>query len=226
MGKDHRVGIRDPESMFNGSLEVESSAQRIILMIHRHAGATVAIERAVALCGTLNLAHACDGRSEEFGTFDPTIFTCNVLWGDAMLVRAMRHGAVGEQHADDCRMAVGSCKVKWSGARGAHDRGGYVAVAIRVPSRQSETAQSQSEMETMDWCAYEPHCIDVCTMVDEETDDEVVAAGTCHMQGKDAIEDRVDGLAMREGILHKPDVARCRGCVQAEIWDCQEGLIS
>lgn len=43
------------------------------------------------------------------------------------------------------------------------------------------------------------------------------------MEGEDAVEDGVDGLSVREGVLDEADVARRCGRVEAQVGDCAAG---
>lgn len=65
----------------------------------------------------------------------------------------------------------------------------------------------------------EPWGVYVGATVDEKVNDEYVSAGGGCVEGKDAIEDGVDGLAMGECVLDETDVARGGGGVEAKMGD-------
>lgn len=61
-----------------------------------------------------------------------------------------------------------------------------------------------------------PRSIDICAMINQDFDNLHIATRTGGMEGKDAIEDRVYGLAVVEGILDEPDIASSGGRVEAK----------
>ena len=66
-----------------------------------------------------------------------------------------------------------------------------------------------------------PRGIDVCAALDEQTNYPVVPSRTRDMQGQDPIDDRVDGLAVIEGVGDQAEVAGGRGGVEAKVGDCE-----
>ena len=68
-----------------------------------------------------------------------------------------------------------------------------------------------------------PRGVHVCAALDEQTDYAVVPSRAGDMEGEDAVDDRVDGLAVIEGIRHQAEVAGRGGGVEAEVGDCIAG---
>lgn len=61
-----------------------------------------------------------------------------------------------------------------------------------------------------------PRSIDICAMINQDSDDLHIATRTGSMEGKNAIEDRIYGLAVVERILDEPDIASGGGGVEAK----------
>ena len=61
---------------------------------------------------------------------------------------------------------------------------------------------------------YTPRCIDICAMINQDFDNLHISTCTGRMEGKNAIEDRVDGLAVVERVLDKADISS--GCRRVE----------
>jgi hypothetical protein len=55
-----------------------------------------------------------------------------------------------------------------------------------------------------------PLGVDICAMVDEELDDLGIATCTSGMEREDSVDYRIDGLAMTECVLDKPNITRGR----------------
>jgi hypothetical protein len=55
--------------------------------------------------------------------------------------------------------------------------------------------------------AGEPRSVDICTSQDECLDNLVIPTRRRSVQGEDASKNRVDGLALANGILNQPEVA-------------------
>jgi hypothetical protein len=52
-----------------------------------------------------------------------------------------------------------------------------------------------------------PGCIDICSVFYKKIYNKIITSCTCSVQGEYTIEDGIDGLAMREGILDEANVA-------------------
>jgi hypothetical protein len=61
-----------------------------------------------------------------------------------------------------------------------------------------------------------PRSIDICAMINQDSDNLHIAARTGSMEWKHAIEDRVYGLAVVERIFDEPDIAGGGGGVEAQ----------
>ena len=89
---------------------------------------------------------------------DHPILTSEHLRGNTMLIRAVRVGAMEEQRAHDRRVSISRSEVKGGRPRRSNDRRRAVPVLVGV-------------------AAWEARGVDVCAVLEEETDDEVAAAG-------------------------------------------------
>jgi hypothetical protein len=141
------------------------------------------------------------GLGEEVSALDPAVLASNELWGDSVFIGTVWDCAVGEECTDDAEMTVGGCKVERGRAWSADYGCGCVAIAVRVAPWES-------------WGVY------VCAALDEQVDDEDVATCACGMEREYAVDNRVDWLAVWEGVLDETDVARGGGRVQAKMGDC------
>lgn len=68
-----------------------------------------------------------------------------------------------------------------------------------------------------------PRGIDVCAALNEQTHYPVVPSRTRDMQGQDPVDDRVDRLAVIEGVGDQAEVAGGGGGVEAKVGDCIAG---
>ena len=57
-------------------------------------------------------------------------------------------------------------------------------------------------------------------MLDQKLDDLFISPSTGSMKRKNAVENGVDGLSVREGVLDEADVACRGGRVEAQVGDC------
>jgi hypothetical protein len=64
-----------------------------------------------------------------------------------------------------------------------------------------------------------PGGIDIRAVLNEQSDNKIVAARTSGVERKDAVENRVDRLAMRESVLDETDVSCRSSNVQAKMRD-------
>ena len=64
-----------------------------------------------------------------------------------------------------------------------------------------------------------PRGVHVCAALDEQTDNQVVSTRARDLEGEDAIDDRVHGLTVIQGVGDKAKVSRRRCRVEAKMWD-------
>ena len=64
-----------------------------------------------------------------------------------------------------------------------------------------------------------PRGVHVCAALDEQTNNQVVSTRARDMEGEDAIDDRVHGLTVIQGVGDKAEVSRRRCRVEAKMWD-------
>jgi len=60
-----------------------------------------------------------------------------------------------------------------------------------------------------------PGRVDICTIFDEQPDDEIVASRTCSVNWKYTVEHRIDRLAMGECVRYEADISSGSGGMKA-----------
>lgn len=114
---------------------------------------------AVAVRGIITAYTRKNLSCEDISTLDPAILTGDDLRGDAMLVRTIRVSAVDKEGTNDACVTVCSREVKWGCTRSADYRSGRVTAAIGIPARKSG-------------------CVDVCSILYEEINNEIITTCT------------------------------------------------
>jgi hypothetical protein len=210
-------GLDHVESGVDRALDLEALSGRA------RTGRVVCTEGAVAISEVSVLGVSpC---AENLCALEPAVLAGEHLGGNVMFVWAIWMGATLEKEGDDVLIAVGSGEMKRSGTRGADDGGRGIAPGVRVlpgqPGRDDGGAGwSRDGEEGGGEGRNAPGSIDIGTMLDEEPDDLLVAAGAGSMEGEDTVEDGVDGLATGEGVLDEADVSSGGGGVEADVLDC------
>ena len=67
-----------------------------------------------------------------------------------------------------------------------------------------------------------PGCIHIGTTVDKQLHYEIIPAGAGNVEGEDAVDNRVDGLAVIECIGDEPEVPSGSSRVKAKLGDWQK----
>lgn len=165
-----------------------------------------------------------------------------VLGGEAILVLLVWHSAAREQELDNIGMAV--CRSKVEGGRACRRVSVEHGPACVMPDRVLERRNMIWRHALLTCCSDgrgilvvlvvtvssgKTRRVDVGATLNEHADNGDATTGTGGVQWETTVQERVDRLAVRQGVVHEADIAA--GCcrVQFEVWDwwrCGRGDVS